>query len=134
MTKFCSGALIVKGNRFLFGKRAEGESTYAGLWDIVGGHGEEGEAPEDTLKRELKEEIGIEPTEYRLFYEVPVDDDNEPYQFYIFLVTEWEGEIRNCCNEHSEIKWLTSKELRKLNLSSPNYEVLFDKWEREHTS
>lgn len=133
-TAFCSGALIEKDGRFLFGKRAEGESTYAGLWDVVGGHNEADETPAETLKRELAEELGIEPTKYSLFYEVTVDDQSnlQPYRFYIFLVTEWNGEIRNCCEEHSELRWFTRQELEVVQLSSPNYKLLLEKWESEH--
>ena len=130
---FCSGALIIKDRRFLFGKRVAGEAAYAGLWDVAGGHNEGDETPEETLKRELVEELGIRPTEYKLFYEVTVDDERgqEPYQFYIFLVTEWEGELSNCCNEHSELRWFTTEELKNVTLSSSNYWLLIDKWQSE---
>ncbi len=36
-------------------------------WDLIGGHVEEGETPEEALVREVKEELGIELKEYHFF-------------------------------------------------------------------
>jgi 8-oxo-dGTP diphosphatase len=36
-------------------------------WDFFGGHVEEGETPEDAMVREVKEELGIELTEWQFF-------------------------------------------------------------------
>jgi 8-oxo-dGTP diphosphatase len=36
-------------------------------WDLIGGHVEEGETPEQALVREVKEELGIELLNYRFF-------------------------------------------------------------------
>lgn len=36
-------------------------------WDLIGGHVEEGETPEEALVREVKEELDIELKEYRFF-------------------------------------------------------------------
>jgi 8-oxo-dGTP diphosphatase len=38
-------------------------------WDLIGGHVEEGETPEQALVREVKEELGIELQDYR-FYKI----------------------------------------------------------------
>lgn len=36
-------------------------------WDLIGGHVEEGETPEQALVREVKEELGIDLKEYEFF-------------------------------------------------------------------
>jgi 8-oxo-dGTP diphosphatase len=36
-------------------------------WDLIGGHVEEGETPEEALVREVKEELDIELTDYTFF-------------------------------------------------------------------
>ena len=43
----------------LLAQRPEGK-TLAGLWQFLGGKVEPGETPEETIVRELREEIGIE--------------------------------------------------------------------------
>ena len=51
-------ALIDADGRVLLAQRPEGKSM-AGLWEFPGGKVEAGERPEETLIRELKEELGI---------------------------------------------------------------------------
>jgi ADP-ribose pyrophosphatase YjhB (NUDIX family) len=57
-------ALVELDGRVLLGRRAFEPS--AGLWDLPGGFLNEGEHPLDGLRRELREETGleIEPTEF----------------------------------------------------------------------
>ncbi|HEY8352911.1 MAG TPA: (deoxy)nucleoside triphosphate pyrophosphohydrolase [Sphingomonadales bacterium] len=52
-------ALVDADNRVLLSQRPEGKAL-AGLWEFPGGKVEPGETPEETLVRELREELGIE--------------------------------------------------------------------------
>jgi 8-oxo-dGTP diphosphatase len=51
-------ALVDADKRVLIAQRPKGK-TMAGLWEFPGGKVEAGERPEETLIRELKEELGI---------------------------------------------------------------------------
>jgi len=51
-------ALVDADGRVLLAQRPEGK-TLAGLWEFPGGKVEAGETPEETLIRELEEELGI---------------------------------------------------------------------------
>ena len=57
--------LIIKDNKVLLIKKFGG--PYNGKLDLPGGTIEFGERPEDALKRELMEEVGIEVVDYQLF-------------------------------------------------------------------
>lgn len=52
------GVVVDERGRVLIGRRAG--DPHAGLWDVLGGFLEPGESPEDGLRRELREEIGVE--------------------------------------------------------------------------
>ncbi len=57
--------LIIKDNMILLIKKFGG--PYNGKLDLPGGTIEFGEKPENALKRELMEEVGIEVVDYQLF-------------------------------------------------------------------
>jgi 8-oxo-dGTP diphosphatase len=52
-------AVIKRNGRYLITRRLEG-THLAGLWEFPGGKILPGEKPEDALRRELKEELGVE--------------------------------------------------------------------------
>ena len=56
-----SGVIIINSqNKILLQQRSIKKEKNAGLWDIsVGGHIPSGESPEESLIREIKEELGI---------------------------------------------------------------------------
>lgn len=60
----CYG-LVIKDEKILLIKKKTG--PYDGLLDLPGGSFEFGETPEDTLKREMLEETGLEVTQFKLF-------------------------------------------------------------------
>jgi 8-oxo-dGTP diphosphatase len=63
-SKATAGALVEDGDRVLLARRAR--EPFKGRWDIPGGFLEEGEHPLDGLRRELREETGleVEPLEF----------------------------------------------------------------------
>lgn len=63
--QFGTYGLILKDNKILLIKKYGG--PYNGKLDLPGGTIEFCERPEETLKRELQEEVGIDVQEYNLF-------------------------------------------------------------------
>jgi 8-oxo-dGTP diphosphatase len=57
-SKPTASAIVVKDGKILLGKRRK--DPFKGYWDVPGGFLELGEHPLDGVKRELKEETGLE--------------------------------------------------------------------------
>jgi 8-oxo-dGTP diphosphatase len=104
-------ALIDPDKRVLIAKRPEGKPL-AGLWEFPGGKIEAGETPEDTVIRELAEELTVKVTKPCL---APLTFSSHDYlEFHIllslFVCRRWEGTPRP--REAQEIKWVRASRLR----------------------
>lgn len=108
-------ALIDKDGRILMSRRPEGKD-FAGKWEFPGGKMEEGEKPEQTVVRELREELGIEPCERCLqpFFFVSHDYDDFSLFMPLFLCRQWDGFVQP--KEKQLIKWVYPNEIEKLDL------------------
>ena len=73
MTHEVVAALIVQSGRILLGLRSPDRSLYPNVWDLFGGHLEPGEAHQQTLLRELKEELGITPSQWTFLETLTLD-------------------------------------------------------------
>ena len=116
------------GGKVLLGKRSADRPFYPGVWDLVGGHCEPGESPEETLVREAREELGVTPETWRPLAVLldPDPDKHGEYRYYLFLVSEWNGTPRNRQpHEHSEIRWFLPGDTVGLALAHPDYAALF---------
>ena len=56
-----------KGEFLLYLRDNKPGIPFPGYWDLIGGHVEEGETPEQALVREVKEELDIDLKEYTFY-------------------------------------------------------------------
>ena len=120
-------ALIVWSGRILLGQRSSTREYYPNVWDMFGGHMEPGEDQEQTLVRELEEELGITPTKW-VFIET-IHEPSDQLTFHLYLVTAWRGIPANRQpEEHSAIGWFSLAEARELPLADPIYPTLFARY------
>ena len=124
----CVGAILIRGESILLGKRSAQRDFYPGVWDVFGGHIEVGESFEQTLRRELQEELGILPTAWKYFETLRELDPASGAGLicHFFVVTEWQGMPENMQpQEHSEIEWYRIADVAQLHLAHPEYVRLF---------
>ena len=120
------GALFIRPDgKVLLGLRAPSKKSWPAHWDTIGGHVEDGENLEEALIREIHEETGVTPTEFRLIAAVrePQPERYGDALHHIYAVTAWQGgDPVNICDEHTELKWFSVGEMRGLtNIVDPNY-------------
>ena len=73
----CIDALIIRDEKILLIKRAA--ENYTGYWALIGGYLEWDESLEDCVKREVKEEVGLDVTNVKLL-NVYSDPERSPVQ------------------------------------------------------
>jgi 8-oxo-dGTP diphosphatase len=117
----CVGALVLHNGRILLGRRAP-HKTFAGAWDVPGGHVEQHETREQALLRELEEELGITATAWALHS----SHENDAVRLYLYIVTQWQGTVRRLGNEHSELRWHDLSTACELyDLAAPEFAEVF---------
>ena len=104
-------ALVDPDGRVLIAQRPEGKSM-AGLWEFPGGKVEPGELPEQSLIRELQEELGIIVKQECL---APLTFASHSYpEFHLlmplYVCRRWEGFVE--AREQQRLKWVRPNELR----------------------
>ncbi len=100
------GALI-RGGSVLLVRRAPTRRFYADMWDLFGGHVEAGESAEDALRREGREELGVDIESFELLG--TGWDPVEQVGYAVFSVSSWSGEPVNAApDEHTEIGWFSA--------------------------
>lgn len=102
------GAILTQGSKILAAQRGK-DMSLSGMWEFPGGKIEEGETPQEALRRELEEELlctaeigeKVETTEHE-------------YDFGIVILTTFFGTIVDkepTLTEHSEVRWVEASEL-----------------------
>ncbi|MBR7150643.1 MAG: 8-oxo-dGTP diphosphatase [Oscillospiraceae bacterium] len=84
-------------------------------WIGIGGKFEDGEAPEDCMLREAKEETGLTLTHWRYRGIVTfVSDVWETEYMHLFTADGYEGTLRDC--DEGELEWIRKEDLLALKL------------------
>ncbi|MFT3729225.1 MAG: (deoxy)nucleoside triphosphate pyrophosphohydrolase [Terricaulis sp.] len=116
-----AAAMLDSEGRVLLAQRPQ-HKQLGGLWEFPGGKLEAGEAPEDALIRELKEELDV----------TVAPDALEPYAFAshayadfhllmpLYVITRWTGEPKP--HDAQALAWARPQELR--NYAMPPADVV----------
>lgn len=125
-----AAGLIVREGHYLIAKR-KADTHLGGLWEFPGGKREPGESLEDCLRRELREELGIDvtsPVHFRVIrHEYP--EKTVELHFFHCAISCGEAVALDC----EEVRWVMPNEMTQYEFPSadrPLIEALQQEGER----
>ena len=102
VTEVAAGILLDAEGRYLLGQRPEGK-PYAGYWEVPGGKIENGESVFAALKRELKEELGIDIESSEDLVVLEYDYPHAYVRLHVSIIRKWIGIPKGC--EGQSLSW-----------------------------
>jgi 8-oxo-dGTP diphosphatase len=116
-----TAALMQEGGRVLIGRRRPGKHM-GGKWELPGGKIEPGESPEQSLARELAEELGVEVRVGEFLCATPFDRGDARLELLVYRVERIAGEP--ALLEHQEIRWVDPADLAGYDLADSDRKVV----------
>jgi len=103
-----AAGLISREGCYLITRRKAGVHL-GGLWEFPGGKREPGESLEDCLRREVREELGVEITRPALFRVIHHDYPEMSVELHFFRCSIREGQVRplGC----ADLRWVAPEEM-----------------------
>lgn len=105
--------MLIQDNHVLAEERKRTKQVMPGAVALPGGHLEAGEQPEDALRRELQEELGIVPIDV-VYVCTFLHRSQEFRKLHYFAVTRWQGEMQP--HEAEAVRWIPLNALSPLDL------------------
>jgi len=116
--KIGSKAVVVYKKKTLLLLRDNFPTIYApNKWSLPGGGGENGEGPEETLLRELKEEIGVIPTKFFYCCKSKDEDKTICYLYFVKLTDKEVGQLK-LGDEGQKMEFFSLDQTKDLDLES----------------
>ncbi|OGH98198.1 MAG: NUDIX hydrolase [Candidatus Melainabacteria bacterium GWF2_32_7] len=116
-----TAAVIEKDGKVLIAKRKTG-TRLEGKWEFPGGKLECSETPEECLRRELEEELGIDTVVGEFICSSEYEYPHISIELLVYRVKYISGEFK--LTDHDEIKWVYPHELANYNLASADIPVV----------
>lgn len=112
-------ALLKERNLILIAQRKYGQ--YKGYWEFPGGKVEAGERDDNALKREIKEEMGVDIEVGELVANTVFDNSNSTVEIFLYESFLLSNNFK--LNDHDQMKWITMNTLFEYNLLSADLEL-----------
>jgi len=128
--RYCTYLLALRSDhRFLLLQRGGTSKSFQGYWEFPGGKIDQGETPAVAVSRELHEESGLvaAPEDLRPLRESAAPGEDLHYSFFGWECPDGVPDVR-VSDEHSDSRWVTFTEARKLPMRQAHREFLERYW------
>ena len=116
-----SAAVIVKDNKYFIAKRNK-DKHLGGYFEFPGGKQDEDETLEQTVVREIKEELNVDITVDRKLGEEHYSDEKINVHLHYFFCTIIKGDI--ILKEHEEAAWVSKEEFNKYKFAEGDKDII----------
>ena len=116
-----SAAVIVKDNKYFIAKRNK-DKHLGGYFEFPGGKQDDNETLEQTVIREIKEELNVDITVDRKLGEEHYSDEKINVHLHYFFCTIIKGDI--VLKEHEEAAWVSKEEFNNYNFAEGDKDII----------
>jgi 8-oxo-dGTP diphosphatase len=116
-----TAGILEENGRVLIARRRPGRHM-AGKWEFPGGKIEPGETPEQSLARELQEELDVRARVGSFLCRTFFDGDGVSLELLVYRVEGFDGQP--VLREHEEIRWVLPRELLSYDLADSDRRVV----------
>lgn len=113
--------ILEKDGKIYIQKRA-GKGLMAGLWEFPGGKVEDDETLEQALRREIREETGLEIQNVRPFFSLKHAYTRYLVDLHCFLAKPLPGTVT--LSSATEYQWVEAKDIKKLPFPAANVKII----------
>lgn len=113
--------VVMRQQRF-FVCRRKSHQHQGGKWEFPGGKIDPGETTEDALRRELKEEIGIDVQSAQPLMDINFSYPDKTVILHVSVVNDFTGKEYGA--EGQENKWVSFTELTQLDFPAANVQII----------
>lgn len=92
------------------------------LWEFPGGKIEEGETPQDALRRELQEELDVKARVGKLFGRATYTYPDTTVRISFYYATLYKGQLTG--KEHQGMRWMSREDLDKFEFCPADVGIL----------
>ena len=116
-----TAGIVEENGRVLIARRKPGKHM-GGRWEFPGGKIEPGETPQQSLVRELAEELAVRASVGELLCRALFEGDGITLELLVYRVERIQGEPS--LREHVEIRWVRPEELLSYDLADSDRSVV----------
>jgi len=117
-----AAAVIVNAAGAVLISRRPAGAHQGGLWEFPGGKVETGETAREALRRELREELGLNALRLRPLIQVDHNYPDRRVYLDVWRVSHWEGEPHG--HEGQPVKWELPTSLNRADFPAANWPII----------
>ncbi|VAW46738.1 Thiamin-phosphate pyrophosphorylase [hydrothermal vent metagenome] len=100
----------------------QSHQSFAGAWEFPGGKIEASETTEQALKREFKEELGVDTFDWQPLITIPWQYDGFAVRLNVFCTETFQGEPKGC--EGQTVRWISIQDLKTIAFPAANQGIV----------